>query len=71
MTTKLAKAKNHAYHMQASQRQIRQRMRVLQKSHDALLSALLGLLNEQQPLGIDRPTYQTALKATSAAEEIR
>lgn len=71
MTTKLAKAKNHAYQMQASQRQIRQRARALQKSHDALLSALLDLINEQQPLGIDRPTYQTALKVMSAAEEFR
>lgn len=32
-----------------------------------LLTALQGLVNEQQPLGIDRPTYQAALAAITLA----
>ncbi len=34
----------------------------LQTERDALLAALVGLVNEQQPLGIERETYQTALQ---------
>lgn len=32
------------------------------KERDELLESLEALVNEQQPLGIDRPTYQAALK---------
>lgn len=34
----------------------------LQTERDALLAALVGMVNEQQPLGIERETYQTALQ---------
>jgi colicin import membrane protein len=35
----------------------------------ALQSALLGLVNEPQPLGIERPTYQAALAALALIDE--
>lgn len=34
----------------------------LVEKYNELHSALEGLVNEQQPLGIDRPTYQLALR---------
>lgn len=36
-------------------------------AHDALVSALAELVNEKQPLGIDRSTYQNALAALDKA----
>lgn len=33
----------------------------LQSERDELFNALLGLVEEQQPLGIDRDAYQTAI----------
>lgn len=71
MTTKLAKAKIRAGAMQRSQRQMRARMRLLQNHYDAVLAALIALIEEPQPLGIDRPVYQCALAAVLAAEAVR
>lgn len=41
----------------------------LQGERDALLLALIGLVEEKQPLGIERETYQHALKLIVAIEE--
>lgn len=41
----------------------------LQGERDALLLALIGLVEEAQPLGIERETYQHALKLITAIEE--
>ncbi len=39
----------------------------LQDAAPAMLAALEGLINEKQPLGIERPTYQAALAAVALA----
>lgn len=40
----------------------------LQTERDALLAALVGLVEEKQPLGIDRETYITALELIVSIE---
>ena len=41
----------------------------LQGERDVLLLALIGLVEEKQPLGIERDTYQNAVQLIAAIEE--
>ncbi len=54
----------------AAERELRDRVRMLSQQRKALRRILIELVDEAQPLGIDRPAYRAALAVIRETETL-